>query len=168
VLRKLLTEWEDMKLVHRRQKNQSVALDANVLINLLNMNCIDILPKLNKYEFWMPGDVNSEVHRRNQRVRLRKALKLKWLKELEITDMAEMELYAKYRKRFGNGESACMAVGCNRKWIVASDEKAVKKEVVSAIGTANLLDTKTILKMAASEGVLDKSEFERLCENFEI
>lgn len=156
-----------MKSLQQGRKIRAVVVDANILITLLNMNCLDILAKLDKYEFWMPIDVKNEIHRKTQRAKLRRALKLNWLKELEITEMADMELYAKYRKRFGKGESSCMAVGFNRGWIVASDEKAVKKEVIAVAGVDNLLDSRTIFDEAVNAGFLSKSEFKELNKNFE-
>jgi len=39
----------------------------------------------------------DEVHRRNQRLKLRKAIKAGWFEEFEIADMARIELYAQYR-----------------------------------------------------------------------
>lgn len=117
----------------QRYKRKSVVLDANVLINLLTADQLSILPELDHYRFLVPNHVLDEVHRKAQRQRLRKALKVGWLEEVEIVDLTEMELYAEYRARFGEGESACMAVARSRGWIVASDERAVRKELVPCL-----------------------------------
>ncbi|MDO8804483.1 MAG: hypothetical protein Q7R35_08625 [Elusimicrobiota bacterium] len=143
-----------------------MALDANILITLLNMNRLDIMAGLKGYEFYVPDQVVEEIHRKVQRERLREAIKAGWLKEIEVTDIAEMEIYAQYRHRFGKGESACLAVGRNRKWIVATDDKAVKREVSTVMGSGNLLDTGAILAIAVKQGVLTSAELKELHENF--
>lgn len=149
-----------------RNRNICVALDANILITLLNMNRLDLLAGLKGYEFYVPDQVVEEVHRKVQRERLREAIKAGWLKEIEVTDIAEMEIYAKYRHRFGKGESACLAVGRNRRWTVATDDKAVKREVSAEMGGGNLLDTGAILAIAVKQGALTGAELRELHENF--
>lgn len=149
-----------------RNRNICVALDANILITLLNMNRLDLLAGLKGYEFYVPDQVVEEVHRKVQRERLREAIKTGWLKEIEVTDIAEMEIYAQYRHRFGKGESACLAVGRSRKWPVATDDRAVKREVEAAMGKANLLDTGVILEVAVKQGVLTGTELTYLRENY--
>lgn len=149
-----------------RNRNICVALDANILITLLNMNRLGLLTGLKGYEFYVPDQVVEEVHRKVQRERLREAIKAGWLKEIEVTDIAEMEIYAKYRHRFGKGESACLAVGRNRKWPVATDDRAVKREVQVVMGSGNLLDTGAILAIAVKQGVLTSAELTEIRENF--
>lgn len=143
-----------------------MALDANILITLLNMNRLDIMAGLKGYEFYVPDQVVEEIHRKVQRERLREAIKAGWLKEIEVTDIAEIEIYAKYRQRFGKGESACLAVGRNRKWAVATDDRTVKREVSTVMGSGNLLDTSTILAMAVKQGVLTTPELAELRANY--
>lgn len=130
------------------------------------MNRLDMLAGLKGYEFYVPDQVVEEVHRKVQRERLREAIKAGWLKEIEVTDIAEMEIYAKYRHRFGKGESACLAVGRNRKWPVATDDRAVKREVLAVMGSVNLLDTGVILGIAVRQGVLTSAELKEIHENF--
>jgi len=149
-----------------RNRNICVALDANILITLLNMNRLELLAELKGYELYVPDQVVEEIHRKVQRERLREAIKAGWLNEIQVTDIAEIEIYAKYRQRFGKGESACLAVGRNRKWPVATDDKAVKKEVATVMGGGNLLDTSAILAIAVKQGVLTSAELKALHENF--
>ncbi len=149
-----------------RNRNICVALDANILITLLNMNRLELLAELKGYEFYVPDQVVEEIHRKVQRERLREAIKAGWLKEIEVTDIAEMEIYAQYRHRFGKGESACLAVGRNRKWPVATDDRAVKREVTTVMGSVNLLDTGTILAIAVKQGALTNAEVKEIHKNF--
>ena len=106
------------------------------------------------------------MHRRKQRLHLRKALRAKGITELEVVDLAEIELYAEYRSRFGQGESACMAVVRTRGWMVASDDRAVKREVTRALGAERLLDTKGLLEAAVSAGIMERKDFEKICDSF--
>ena len=133
---------------------------------LLNMNRLELLAELKGYEFYVPDQVVEEIHRKVQRERLREAIKAGWLKEIEVTDIAEMEIYAQYRHRFGKGESACLAVGRNRKWPVATDDRAVKREVTTVMGSVNLLDTGTILAIAVKQGALTNAEVKEIHKNF--
>jgi predicted nucleic acid-binding protein len=145
---------------------QKIVLDANVLINLLTINCFEILPQLSPYQFTIPNHVWDEVHRKAQRLRLKKALNEGWLEEVEIVDLSEIDLYSKYRSRFDAGESACLALGASRRWIVASDEKAVKREVRLNLGTELMADTRTLLQMAVSKAILTETKFKDLCDRF--
>ncbi|MBI4064546.1 MAG: hypothetical protein HY401_09655 [Elusimicrobia bacterium] len=132
------------------------------MINLLDMNQLQILPKLKQYKFLTPNHVLDEVHRRSQRLKLRKAIKAGWLEEFEIADISEIELYAQYRTRFGSGESACMAAAVKRGWTVASDERAVKREITAKLGSNNSLGTRNLLEAAVQANVLDQTRFNEL------
>ncbi len=89
------------------------------------------------------------------RARLSAALKAGRLTELELSDLAEIELYAEYRRRFGDGESAALAVGVHRHWTIAIDEKGPSRhEVLEKLGDEFLLTTPVILGIAVSDGLL--------------
>jgi predicted nucleic acid-binding protein len=99
----------------------------------------------------VPNHVREEVHYRHQRLKLRKLFRSGALKEVEITDLTEIDLYAQYRKRFGEGESACLALAASRGWSVASDEKAVKREL-AARPAAKYLNSESLMEEARDEG----------------
>ena len=145
---------------------RAVLLDATVVINLINMGQLGILPRLQGFKFWVPNHVKGEVHRRNHRLQLRKALRAGWIEELEVVDLAEIELYAQYRSRFGQGESACMAVARTRGWTVASDDRAVKRDAVQTLGADRLMDTKDLLEAAVAAGIVEREEFEKIRNRF--
>ncbi len=123
-----------------------VVLDANVLINLIRLNKLDILKNIKGYKFFIPNHVTVEVHKRTQRLQIHKAFKEGWIQELEISDLSEIEFYIRYRSRFGQGESACMAVAESRGWIVASDDRSVQREVKKKFGAEKLMSTDILLK----------------------
>ena len=76
--------------------------------------------------------------------------------------MAEIELYAQHRSRFGQGESACMAVAQIRGWLVASDDRAVRRAVTASLGADRFLDTKGLLETAMTAGLISKSDLEEI------
>jgi predicted nucleic acid-binding protein len=140
-------------------------MDADVLINLMRINKLDILPRLVGCEFYVPQDVWGEVHRKTQRDRLKKAINKEWLREIVVDDFAEMGLYAEFKTRFGKGESACLAVARNRGWVVVSDDKAVKRFVEATPSVAwSIVGTEGILRWGVEGGVLQESEFETLAK----
>lgn len=145
-------------------ERRSVLLDATVLINLINAGRLGILAEIPGFKFWVPNHVKDEVHRRNHRLQLRKALRAGWFEELEVVDLAEVERYAQHRLRFGQGESACMAVAGTRGWTVASDDRAVKRDVERTMGADRLIDTKGLLESAVTAGLMERAEFERICD----
>jgi len=143
---------------------KNVVLDATVIINLLDVNRLNILPQLTSLKFIVSNHVRQEIHYRSQRIRLRNAIKNEWIKEVEISDRAEMETYAQYRSRFGQGESACLSLGQHRSWIVASDDRAVRREIINTRGPEWIMDTLGILKEAMKDPkVLSKSDFVVIC-----
>lgn len=143
---------------------KNTALDATVLINLLDVNCLDLLPHLTTHKFFLPDPVRQEVHQRSQRIRLNKAVKKGWMEPVEIVDITEIEAYVGYRSRFGKGESACLALGMYRSWLVASDDRAVRREILNTRGAEWFMDTPGLLKNAINSNVLSGSDFAMICE----
>jgi len=78
-----------LNTLRERKKRKIILVDANVIINLINLGELEILEKLKFYEFFLPNHVKQEVHRRAQRKQLRKAIKSDWIKEIKITDLSE-------------------------------------------------------------------------------
>ena len=125
-----------------------VVADTSVLLNFAVIDRLDLLT-LSQYVVHVPNHVLEEVLSDDCRLRVTRALDAKQLTELEIVDLAEMELYAKYRRRFGDGESAALAVGITRRWAVAIDEKGPsRREVVERLGEGFLVTTPLVLGVA--------------------
>ena len=71
----------------------------------------------------------------------------------------EIEAYAIYRSRFGDGESAAMAVAVNRRWLIAIDEKGpTRREVIARLGEDHLLTTASILGTAIADGLISAND----------
>ena len=125
--------------------------DANILINFIKINRVDILQHLRVYTFYLPEEVYREITYPAQRLVLDRALKNGWLKKIVITDQNELRSYAKYKRQMGDGEAACLAIAICRKWIMACDEqkkKLISRTVQHHLGAGYLLNTPGILLKA--------------------
>ena len=100
-----------------------VIIDANVLINFIKIDRLNILQQLQMYSFFLSSEVYDEISYPKQRLVLDQALNEGWLKKTEITDPNELRSYAQYRRQMGNGEAACLAIAICRQWTMACDER---------------------------------------------
>ena len=138
-------------------------VDTSCLINFLIVDRMDIFGALSGYAFVVPNHVVAEVKDPAQRTRLEAALKTGALTEIEITDLAEIELYVALRRILGDGESACLAVAATRGWVMAADEKGrLRREAYERLGEAYLVNTSGILVSAIQEGILTADGAEML------
>jgi predicted nucleic acid-binding protein len=129
-------------------------MGSSVLLNFALIDRLDLLAGSN-YAVHVPNHVLEEVRSADCRLRVTRALEERRLTELEITDLAETELYAKYRRRFGDGESAALAVGVMRRWAVAIDEKGPsRREVLERLGEEYLVTTPVLLKVGIERGLI--------------
>lgn len=136
-----------------------VVTDANVLINLIHVDRLDLLAKLPGYEFVVPDHVIEEITVPDQRSRIDDALTNAWLRKASIVDVPEIALFADLHRVLGAGEAACLAVASSRGWYVASDEKgAFRREALSRLGQGRLLTTPGLLLMAIRCSVLSVEE----------
>ena len=126
-----------------------VVLDPNILIDLIQNHQLDQLHQIRGYKFHVPNHVWDEIKRHAQKIQVYKAVRDGWLGEIEITDVNELELYVQYRVRFGKGESACLAIGVARSWLISSSEKAIKKEAFSRLGASAFLDVLKLLQTSS-------------------
>lgn len=140
-----------------------VVADTSFLVNFLAINRMDILAGLRTYAFRVPNHVVAEVEYEDQKERLHAALAAGILREIEITDLSEIALYAELRAFLGDGESACLAVAATRRWVIATDEKRrLRREIFERLGEGYLLDTPGALVAALRGGILTVPEAEAI------
>ena len=148
--------------MQKRTDGQScVITDANILINFIKIDRLNILQQLRMYAFYIPEEVYEEITYPAQRLVLDRALVQGWLSKTEITDLNELRSYARYKRQMGDGEAACLAIATCRQWIMACDEqrkKLISKEVQRVLGKGYLLNTPGILLKAIREGILTVSQ----------
>ena len=103
-------------------KPLDICTDACVLINLAHVSRLDLLGQMRDMVFHVPGEVKHEVTEPDQVKKVEAAIKDGTLRELKIVALEELKLLADYVEKFGKGESACLAVAIQRRWIIATDE----------------------------------------------
>lgn len=148
---------------HAEDALDPVIVDTSCLINFLIVDRMDYFSGLAAHIFVVPNHVVAEVEDAVQRAQLDAALAAGVLTEVEITDPAEIALYAGLRRFLGDGEAACLAVAEARGWVLAADEKGrLRREVHERLGEAALVNTPGILVAAIQAGILTVDEAEVL------
>ena len=136
-----------------------VLTDANILINFLHLDRLDLLGDLPGYEFLVPDHVVEEIRDPGQREHLEMGIRSGFFSILSITDLEEIESYARFHRYLGQGESACLAVAQRRGYFVASDERGVfRRTAGEAIGQERILATPDILVLAIRSGLATVEE----------
>ncbi len=132
-----------------------VVTDANILINLMHVGCLDLLGTLPAFTFVIPEHVVAEITDPGQQQHLAAALARGALRQEAITDLHELAIYAELRRLMGQGEAACLALAEARGWIVASDEKRrFRREVQARLGQGRLVTTAGLFVLAIRAGTL--------------
>ncbi|HSF39972.1 MAG TPA: hypothetical protein VLT87_09285 [Thermoanaerobaculia bacterium] len=143
-----------------------VLTDANVLINLAQVNRLDLLSALPDLDFCVPQEVRAEVIR--ERGRVEEALRRGHLRELLLGETGELALFVDLRQSMGMGEAACLAMAVHRGALIASDEKRVfKREAEARLGPGRLLNTPGLLLLAIRRGILTVDEADGLKRDLE-
>jgi len=139
-------------------------LDASVVINLIHAGRLDLLGRIQGYEFVVPEQVIAlEVTYPEQATALSAALQAGWLRRVETTDTGEIELYAQLTAVMGKGEAACLAMAARRGWMVACDEGGrFRREAGARIGRNKLVNTPGIIVLAIRRGLLSVEEADRI------
>lgn len=131
-----------------------VLTDASVLINFLHLNRLDLLGKLPGYEFQVPDHVVEEIRDPVLRERMEEGLRSGVLSVLSITDLVEIESYARFHRTLGQGEAACLAVALRRGCRVASDDRgAFRRAATEGIGKERILTTPDLIVLTIRAGI---------------
>ena len=105
------------------QRRRIVVTDANVLINLIQVDRLDLLGALPGLGFIVPYEVESEIVVPAQSQALASAIGTGHLRQHTFTTTKELQLYAEYVQVLGTGEAACMAMAEGHGWSIGSDER---------------------------------------------
>ncbi len=137
-------------------------VDANVLINFIHMDQLDLLGKLKEYRFVIPEHVAVEITRKDQAAAIKNAFQHGILEQTVIVNIKEMADYAEFHKRLGQGEFACLAIAANRGFSVASDEKGVfRRLVLKEIGQERLLTTSSLILTAVRSKLITVAQADK-------
>jgi predicted nucleic acid-binding protein len=136
-----------------------VVTDANVLINLLQVERIDLCARLPGLEFVVPDHVCDEIQRPALREQLLAGVDRGVLAVERLSELASLKLFAELAENLGRGESACLAIAIERGWMLASDEKRrFRREAEDRIGRDRLLGTADLYVLAIRAGILTVEE----------
>lgn len=132
-----------------------VVTDTNILINLIHVGLLDLLAKLPSYSFVVPEEVVNEVSDSDQTRALQGAISSGVVDVVQLTDPAELAIYAGLLKILGSGEAACLSLAECRHWLIASDEKKkFRREALARLGSGRMLNTPGIFALAIRAGIL--------------
>jgi len=140
-----------------------VVTDANIIINFLHIERLDILGSrlgsLRGLRFAIPDHVVDEITRERQASALARVMNEGLLDRLEITDLDEIQTLAGLLDRLGSGEAACLAIAMHRGFMLASDEKGYFRRIaIDRIGEERILGTAEIIIEAIRADVVGVAE----------
>ncbi len=125
-----------------------VITDTSVLINFLVLDLVHVLSRLTEFDFSVTEHVRAEIteHFPEQLQRLNAAFETGSIKEIRVTDIVEVRLFAELTtKGLGIGECSAVAVALNRGIRIAIDDKRAIKKIrrlgynLETISTSDLI-----------------------------
>lgn len=145
-----------------------VLVDANVLINLAQVDRLALLGGLPDLRFCAPSEVLAEVVRAREKALVETSLERGHLGEVCLDGIAELALFTELRRIMGLGEAACLALAVQRGALVASDEKRVfRREAEARLGPGRLLNTPGLFLLAIRREILTVEEADELKRELE-
>lgn len=140
-----------------------IVTDANILINLIHVERLELLGALSAYRFVVPDHVAVEITIPEQQQQLQGALDRHDLAQESLTTPEELALYAELHRVMGQGEAACLALAESRGWLIASDERRrFRREVFARLGEGRLVTTAGLFVLAIRAGILTVEEADQM------
>jgi len=142
---------------------EKIVLDADVIINFSKANCLSLLADLVPlYECVVLDNVHDEINKKTRNELDNNINLLKKIVLMSFPQNAEMiREYAKLTKKFGKGESACMAYCRYSNNVVGSSNFKDVRDYCTDNGI-RYVGTVDFLYYGISNGVIEKEEAERL------
>lgn len=138
---------------------RTVAVDANVIINLIHIGRLDLLSAIPGYAFVIPEEVVAEITDATQQSELNAAVSSGHVRVESITDPEDLARYAELRRVLGRGETACLVLAQRNAWLAASDEKRrFRREALDRLGPDGVISTPGLLVLAIRAGALSFAE----------
>jgi predicted nucleic acid-binding protein len=132
-----------------------VVSDANVLINFLHLDRLDLLGRIPGFEFVVIDEVTTEITQPNQRAELGRAFESGWIREERLEDPAELASFVDLTRRFGKGESASLAWAVPRDcWLASDERRAFRREALQLLGPNRLTNTAGLMVLAIRREVI--------------
>jgi len=135
----------------------TVITDTSLLVNFLAIDRVDLLVALPASRFIVTDHVRSEVteHYDEQLKRLVKAIDSGQLAEITVTDLVEVESFARLAATgLGTGECSAIAVAANRGYAIGIDDRTALKRIAKLYPAMTVLTTRSIMIELIQAGVL--------------
>jgi predicted nucleic acid-binding protein len=134
---------------------RTVAVDANIVINLIHAARLSLFGAIPGYDFVAPEEVVAEIIDTSQREQLDRAIADGRLRMETITDPDDLVEYAELRRSLGKGEAACLVLAKRNGWLIASDEKGrFQRVAISTLGAGHIVNTAGLFVMAIRAGLI--------------
>jgi hypothetical protein len=144
-----------MKSVDKKKK---IILDADVIIHFHKGEQLGLLTRIYQNKLFIVKDVLNEVFKGKLRFQIENSLNMNLIQELNIsTDMRVLKEYAILKKRFGPGESACMAYCKFNNDVLASSNLRDIKQYCDD-NKIQYLTTMDFINTAFEKNLLNESE----------
>ena len=144
-----------MKII---EKNKKIILDADVIIHFFKAGHLGLLTQIYPNKLYLVKDVLTEVFKGKLRNQIENSIRMKFIEELDFsTDMKVLSEYAKLKRQYGPGESACLAY-CkfNNDVLASSNLKDIKKYCED--NNIQYLTTLDFLNTAYENDLLNKAD----------
>jgi len=144
-----------MKLI---EKNKKIILDADVIIHFFKAGHLGLLTQIYPNKLYIVKDVFTEVFKGELRNQIENSIRMKLIEELDFSkDIKVLSEYAKLKKLYGPGESACMAF-CkfNNDVLASSNLKDIKQYCEE--NKIQYLTTLDFLNAAYKKGLLNEAD----------
>ena len=135
-----------------------VITDTSVLVNFLVIDRVELMVALPGQQFVVTDHVRGEIteHYPDQLLRLENALEAGVLSEISVTELAEVEAFAKLTATgLGIGECSAIAVAAQRGYSIAIDDKTARKRIAKLYPAMVVLTTESIVVELIRGSVLD-------------
>lgn len=136
-----------------------VVADANVLINLIHVDRLDLCARLPGFEFVIPDHVVQEITRPEQRAALDAAIEARHFRIVRITDPVDILDLTGLIAFLGRGEAACLVLASRNSWSIASDERGrFRREALARMPEDRLFGTVEIYVRSIQAGLITVEE----------
>ena len=145
-----------------------VISDTDVVINFLRVQRLDLLCSQSTFRVVVTehllgsSGILGELTDRAQAAEAEKAVAAGLMQAIELTEPAELALFATLNQFLGRGESAAIAVAVIRGWMVATDDRLARRECERRLGPNRTLSTPSILLDCIRNGLLSVADADNI------
>lgn len=141
---------------------QVVAVDANVLINLIHVEALGLLGKLEGFDFVVIEDVVHEITRPTQAAALANAIAQGWIRSERLERPDGLAMFADLSHVIDRGEAASLAWAATEQACIACDDRHARREADTRLGPGRVLTTPGLLVLAIRAGLLTVDEADQM------